>query len=165
MAFVRAGHFELTNVLGKSIPGSDATSPSVAVGVETNLIRFGSVNSFEPYSRVANDDRVAINDTSRARSINCSISAPGFSPALISRKLVHFMPCMALREWGLHPVMGSGCNERCFDLCFQLLSKLNWQFDVCSPASSVCDGQHNRAMVCGSGGHIAHLHFPVAKTF
>jgi hypothetical protein len=32
--------------------------------------------------------------------------------------------------------MGSGCNQRRFDLRFQLLSKLNWQFDVCSPASS-----------------------------
>jgi hypothetical protein len=43
--------------------------------------------------------------------------------------------------------MGWGCNQRCFDLCFQLLSKLNRQFDVCSPASSVCGGQHDRAVV------------------
>ena len=95
----------------------------------------------------------------------CLTAGAFASPALISGKLVHFMPCTALRERGLHPAMGSGSNERCFDLCFQLLSKLNWQFDVSSPASSVCDGQHNRAMVCGSRGHIAHLHFPVAKTF
>jgi hypothetical protein len=52
--------------------------------------------------------------------------------------------------------MGSGSNQLCFDLRFQVFSKLDWQFDVCPPAVAICDGQHNRAMVCCSGANVAH---------
>ena len=53
--------------------------------------------------------------------------------------------------------MGSGSNQRCFDLRLQPFSKLDWQFDVCSPAIAIRDGQHDRAMVCCSGANVAHL--------
>ena len=54
--------------------------------------------------------------------------------------------------------MGSGCNQRCFDLRHQLFSKLDWQFNVRSAAISVCDGQHNRPVICGSGVDVAHYY-------
>jgi hypothetical protein len=52
--------------------------------------------------------------------------------------------------------MGSGSNQRCCDLRFQVFSKRDWQFDVCPSAVAICDGQHNRAMVCCSGANVAH---------
>ena len=52
--------------------------------------------------------------------------------------------------------MGSGRNQRCVDLRLQPFSNLDWQFDVCPPAVAICDGQHNRAMVCRSGANVAH---------
>jgi hypothetical protein len=52
--------------------------------------------------------------------------------------------------------MGSGSNQRCFDLRFQVFSNLDWQFEVCPPAVAICDGQHNRALVCCSGTNVAH---------
>jgi hypothetical protein len=52
--------------------------------------------------------------------------------------------------------MGSGSNQRYFDLRLQPFSNLDWQFDVCSPAIAICHGQHDRAMICGSGANVAH---------
>jgi hypothetical protein len=84
------------------------------------------------------------------------IPRDGPSPPLISRKLVRFHPCMASWRRRLRPGLGSGNNQRCFDLRLQPFSNLDWQFDVCPPAVAICDGQHNRAMVCCSGANVAH---------
>jgi Homeodomain-like domain len=77
------------------------------------------------------------------------------SAPLISRKLVCFHPCVVSWQSGFPGEMRAGSNQRCFDLRLQLFSKLYWQFDVRSPASSVCDGQYNRPVICRSGVNVA----------
>jgi hypothetical protein len=68
VASIGARHFMLADVLRELLARGNATGPSS--GVNTKGINFRSVNSFEPYQRVANHNSVAIDDAFRARHIS-----------------------------------------------------------------------------------------------
>src|ERR1700726_4251038 len=102
MAFIRAHHIAIANMLGKLIAHSNATGPALAFGVETNLVGFRSVNTFEAHTRIADDNGVAIDNTRRARHVSCECRCCGEQREeyqRVAHAISKFGTAVSLHDW------------------------------------------------------------------